>query len=49
MSVPHLKGGNIVLTCVKDNITEVKEDYEAIGIRGFDYKLSEEEEGGDIK
>ena len=49
VSVNHPKEGNIVLTCVKDNVTKGKEDYEAIGIRGFDYKLSEEEEGGDIK
>ena len=31
---------------MKDNIIEKKEDYEDIGIRGFDYKLFEEEEGG---
>ena len=49
MSVTHPKGGNIVWTCVKDNIIEEKEDYEAIGIRGFDYKLYEEEEVGGIK
>ena len=39
VSVTHPKGGNIGWTCVKDNITERKEDYKAIGIRGFDYKL----------
>ena len=31
---------------MKDNIVEEKEDYNAIGLRGFDYKLFEEEEGG---
>ena len=44
MSVPHPKGGGgVVGTCVKNNIIEDKEDYEAIGLRGFDYKLFEEE------
>ena len=43
MSVTNPKGGNIVWNSVKDNITEEKEDYEAIGLRGFDYKLFEEE------
>ena len=45
MAVPHPKGSNIVWNCVKDNITEEKEDYKAIGICGFDNKLFEEEEG----
>ena len=49
MSVPHPKGGNIFCTCVKDNIIEEKEDYKSIGIRGFDYKLFEEEECGGIR
>ena len=43
--VPHPKGGNIVFTCVKDNIIDEKEQYEAIGICGFYYKLFDEEEG----
>ena len=42
MSVPHPKGGG-GWTCVKDNITNEKEEYEAIGLCGFDYKLFEEE------
>ena len=42
MSVMHPKGGNIVWTCVKDNIIEEKEYYEAIGLCGFDYKSFEE-------
>ena len=46
MSVPHPKGGAIVWTCVKDHIIDEKEDYKYIGLRGFDYKLFEEEEGG---
>ena len=46
MSVPHPKGGAIVWTCVKDHIIDEKEDYKDIGLRGFDYKLFEEEEGG---
>ena len=31
---------------MKDNIIDEKEDYKDIGLRGFDYKLFEEEEGG---
>ena len=46
MSVPHPKEGNIFWTCVKDHIINEKDQYEAIGLRGFDYKLFEEEEGG---
>ena len=46
MSIPHPKGKNIVWTCVKDNIINEKEEYKAIGLRGFDYRLFEEEEGG---
>ena len=46
MSVPHPKGGNIVWTCVEDNIIKEKEDYKAIGLRGFDNKLFEDKEGG---
>ena len=38
MSVLHPKRGNIVWNSVKDNITEEKKEYEAIGLRGFDYK-----------
>ena len=48
MSVTNPKGGNIVWNCVEGNIIEEKEDYEAIGLRGFDYKLFEEKEGGGI-
>ena len=46
MSVTHFKGGAIVWTCLKDHIIDEKEDYKDIGLRGFDYKLFEEEEGG---
>ena len=31
---------------MKDHIIDEKEYYKDIGIRGFDYKLFEEEEGG---
>ena len=44
--VPNPKGGHIVQTCVKDHIIEGKEDYEAIGLSEFDYRLFEEQEGG---
>ena len=46
MSSTHPKGGEIVWTCVKDHIIDEKEDYKDIGLRGFDYKLFGEEEGG---
>ena len=49
VSAPNMKGGNIVWTNVKDNITKEKEDYEAIGLRGFDYELSGEEKGGGVR
>ena len=45
MSFPHPKGGTIFWTCVKDHIIDEKEDNKYIGLRGFDYKLFEEEEG----
>ena len=45
MSIPHPKGGYIVWSCVKYNIINEKEQYKYIRIRGFDYKLFEEEEG----
>ena len=48
MSVPHLKGEDIVLACVKDNIIEEKEDCKAIGLCGFVYTLFEEDEGGGV-
>ena len=38
VSTPHPEGGGIVWTCVKDDIIKEKGDYEAIGLRGFDYK-----------
>ena len=49
MSVPHPKGRNIVCACAKDNITELKEGYEAIGMCGFDYKLFKEDEVGGLE
>ena len=45
MSIPHPKGGGIICTCVKNHIIDEKEQYKDIGLRGFDYKLFEEEEG----
>ena len=33
------KIGNIIWTCVEDNVTEEKEEYNAIGLCGFDYEL----------
>ena len=47
VSVPHPKGGVIVWTCVKDHILDKKEDYKEIGMRGFDYSLFEEKDGGE--
>ena len=46
MSVPHPKREAIIWTCLKYHSIDEKEDYKYIGLRGFDYKLSEEEEGG---
>ena len=43
MSFPHPKGGAIFGTCVKDHIIDENEEYKDIGLRGFDYKLFEEE------
>ena len=31
---------------MKDHVIDEKEDYKEIGLRGFDYSLFEEEEGG---
>ena len=49
MSVLHPKGGGIAWNCLEGNIIDKKEDYKAIEIRGFDYKLFEEEEGGGVQ
>ena len=46
VAVLHMKEGNIVWTCVKDNIIDKKEKCETIGLHGFDCKSFEEEEGG---
>ena len=46
VSVPHPKGGEFVWTCVKDHIIDKKEDYKDIELRGFNYSLFEEKEGG---
>ena len=41
VSVPHMKGGAIFWTCVKENIIDEQGDYKYIGIHGFDFKLFE--------
>ena len=46
VSVPHPKGGTMFWTCVKDNVIDEKEDYKEIRLRGFDYNVFEEKEGG---
>ena len=38
MTVSHTKESNIVWNCVKSNIFKEKDEYKAIGLRGFDYK-----------
>ena len=48
VSVPHPKGGE-GCTCVKDDTIEEKEKYDANVLRGFDYKLFEEEQGRGIR
>ena len=45
MSVLNPKGGGIVWNFVNDLIIDENEKYKSIGLRGFDYKLFEEEEG----
>ena len=49
MSVPHMKGENIVWTCVKYHIIDEKKQCKAIGLRGFYYKIFEGEEGEDTR
>ena len=49
MSVQNSKGGGIVWICVKYCIIEGNQQYKAIGIRGFYYKLFEYEEGGGVR
>ena len=46
MAVTHLKGGDIVWTCGKDNIIEETYEYKAIGLRGSDYNCFEEDNVG---
>ena len=46
MYILNSKGGNIVWNFVKDHIIDEKEKYKDIGLRVFDYKLFEEEQGG---
>ena len=41
-STSNMEG--VVWNCVKDHIIDEKEDCKTIGLRGFDYKLFEEEE-----
>ena len=43
-----VKGG-VVCTLAKDDIINQKQQCEAIGLRGFDYKLFEEQEFGGIR
>ena len=45
----HQKWGNIVWTCVEDNIIKEKEDYKEIRLRGLNDKIFGEEEGGDAR
>ena len=45
----NMKWGNIVWTCVKENIIKENEDYKAIGLCGFGYKLFEEEESREVQ
>ena len=35
VSIPHLKGGATVWTCVKDHVIDEKEEYKEIGLHGF--------------
>ena len=44
VSIPHPKGGGIVCICVENNVINKNEDFKAIGLHGFDYKIFEEGE-----
>ena len=46
VSVTNPKGGENVWTCVSYPIINENEEYKTIGLRGFDYKLFDGEEGG---
>ena len=46
VSVPHPKGGGRCLDLCEGSHHRGKDQYEAIRLRGFDYKLFEEEQGG---
>ena len=49
VSVPNPKGGKIVWACGKYHIIYEKKDYKDIGLRGFDFKLFEEQEGRETR
>ena len=49
VKVTHMKGSNIVWTCVEDNIIWDKEDNREIGLCGFDYTLFEEKKDGGVR
>ena len=47
--ITHPKVGNIVRNYVEGNITEEIQEYKEIGLCGFGYRLSEEEEDGGVR
>ena len=49
VAVTHTKGLGFVWTFVEDSVVGEKEEYREIGVRGFDYKLFQEEEGGGVR
>ena len=49
MEVPHVKGVNIVWTCVDDSIIEYKEESKEIVLHRSDNALLEEKEDGIVR
>ena len=49
MAVTHPKGRSIIWTCGKENIIREKKECKDIILKGFDYNIFEEDEGGDVR
>ena len=45
MAVTYLERGSIIWNLVEDNVIEENDEYKAIKLHVFDYKLFKEEEG----
>ena len=49
VDVLYLKEGGIIWTCGKYNHIKEEQEYKAIRLGGFDYKLFEKQEGGCVR